>query len=100
MKKFLIFCLLISFCRISSAKTFTAGDSSLVFPDDPVAAMLDSLARLKIFEGYTKQAPKSNKYKFAPDSVPRYSEAFYAGALQKLDVHSPFDLEYNSIVKG
>ena len=100
MKKFLIFFLLISFCRLGFAKPLTAGDSSLVFSDDPVAAMLDSLARLKIFEPNIKQTPKPSKYKFAPDSVPRYSEAFYAAALEKLDVHSPFDLEYNSIVKG
>ncbi len=42
--------------------------------DDPIAAALDSLNSLNLFEkGYAKiDYPKNSKYHFAPDSVPRY----------------------------
>lgn len=77
-------------------------DTSIYFNDDPIAAMLDSLARFKYFEkGYMKPPfQKTSKYHFSPDSVPKYDEATYAARLAKLDVQSPFSLQYNNIVKG
>ncbi|MBS1636015.1 MAG: transglycosylase SLT domain-containing protein [Bacteroidetes bacterium] len=70
--------------------------------DNPVAAMLDSLATQKVLEkAFNKPLfPKNNKYKFAPDSVPRYDDFVYESRLAKLDVNSPFDLVYNPHVKG
>lgn len=70
--------------------------------DDPIAAALDSLYKLNLFEkGYAKiNYPKNSKYHFAPDSVPRYDEMVYESRLAKLDEASPFDLQYNTIVKG
>lgn len=70
--------------------------------DDPVAAMLDSLANQKVLEkAFAKPLfPKNNKYKFAPDSVPRYEDFVYESRLAKLDNNSPFDLVYNPHVKG
>ncbi|MEW6467764.1 MAG: LysM peptidoglycan-binding domain-containing protein [Bacteroidota bacterium] len=68
------------------------------FKDDPVAAALDSLVQLNIFEKYTQ--PYNNiKYKFPPDSIPVYDEATIIARLAKLDAQSPFDLVYNSDVK-
>lgn len=74
----------------------------VVFQDDPVAAMLDSLAHQKyLSKAVTKPAyPKHNKYKFAPDSIPTYDDFIYEARLAKLDINSPFDLQYNSAVKA
>jgi membrane-bound lytic murein transglycosylase D len=71
------------------------------FKDDPVAAALDSLINLKIFDGSTKTFKKqtSNKYNFPPDSIPKYSELVYEARLAKLNAKSPIKLEYNDEVK-
>lgn len=75
--------------------------TEIPFADDPIAAMLDSLARLRHFEkGYVKPATAKNKYQFAPDSVPRYDDMVYEARLAKLDAQSPFDLVFNDAVKG
>ena len=70
--------------------------------DDPIAAMLDSLAAQKMFEtAFSKPVfPKNNKYKFGIDSVPAYDDYTYQARLAKLDANSPFDLVYNEHVKG
>ena len=78
------------------------GDSTLTFNDDPIAAMLDSLSRLKLLEReFAKPSfPKNNKYHFSPDSVPQYDDSFYESRLAKLDAQSPFDLRYNNNVRA
>ncbi|MDF2437860.1 MAG: soluble lytic murein transglycosylase-like protein [Bacteroidota bacterium] len=70
--------------------------------DDPIASVLDSLYKLDLFEkGYAKiNYTKNPKYQFPKDSVPRYDEQTYEARLAKIDAASPFDLQYNSIVKG
>ena len=47
--------------------------------DDPIAAALDSLYKLNLFEkGYAKiNYTKSPKYNFPKDSVPRYDDMVY-----------------------
>jgi len=72
------------------------------FKDDPVAAALDSLISLKIFENTSyRQFKKSvgNKYNFPPDSIPRYSDLVYEARIAKLNSKSPIRLEYNDEVK-
>ncbi len=75
---------------------------TFVAQDDPIAAMLDSLATKKILEeAYSRPVtPKNNKYHFASDSIPRYDEFIYESRLAKLDANSPFDLQYHESVKG
>ncbi len=70
--------------------------------DDPIAAALDSLDKLNLFEkGYAHiNYPKNSKYNFPKDSVPRYDDMVYESRLAKIDAASPFDLQYNSVVKG
>ncbi len=70
--------------------------------DDPIAAALDSLYTLNLFEkGYAKiNYSKTSKFNFSPDSVPSYDESVYASRLAHIDANSPFDLQYNSVVKG
>src|SRR3954470_7449990 len=70
--------------------------------DDPIAAALDSLYNLNLFEkGYAKvNYSKTSKFNFSQDSVPYYDESVYASRLAQIDANSPFDLQYNSVVKG
>lgn len=66
--------------------------------DDPIAASLDSLSHLNFFEkGY--DVVKSPNYHFSQDSVPWYSDAVFADRFAKLDANTPFDLQYNDVVK-
>ena len=76
--------------------------NTLTMTDNPVAAMLDSLANQKVLEKALLKPvyPKVNKYKYAEDSVPRFEDFVYESRLAKLDANSPFDLVYNPHVKG
>lgn len=78
-----------------------SGYSPETIQDDPIAAALDSLNSLNLFEkGYAKiNYPKNSKYHFSPDSVPLYDDMIYESRLAKIDAESPFDLQYNPIVK-
>ncbi len=68
--------------------------------DDPIAALLDSLAAQKMFDkAFSKPViPKTNKFHFTADSVPKYDDYTYQSRIAKLDVNSPFDLVYNEHV--
>jgi membrane-bound lytic murein transglycosylase D len=92
--------LCISFCLLLlAADGFAQRDT--IFRDDPVAAMLDSLARNKFISRIPKQqTQRNNKYKFAADSVPRYDALVYESRLAKLNAQSPCDLVYNQQVQG
>ena len=76
--------------------------NTLTITDNPVAAMLDSLANQKILEKALAKPvyPKTNKYKYTEDSIPRFEDFVYESRLAKLDANSPFDLVYNPHVKG
>lgn len=69
--------------------------------DDPIAAMLDSMATNKILDKlYSKPNIQKNKFHYAPDSIPVCDEFVYENRLAKLDAVSPFDLQYNPSVKA
>ncbi len=79
----------------------SARPQQVVAIDDPIAAMLDSLATKKILDKlYAKPSPQKNKFHYAPDSIPVADEFVYESRLAKLDAVSPFDLQYNATVKG
>ena len=73
--------------------------SAIIFPDDPIAAMLDSLSRMMSFDKSTLDITP-NKYGFPLDSIPNYSDSIYSIRLAKLDAESPFDLIYNNAVRS
>ncbi len=86
---------------VVSAQTTTTLSikDSVLFADDPIAANLDSISHLNFFEkGY--DIVKSPSFKFAADSVPYYTDKEYADRMAKLDANSPFDLQYNDVVKS
>lgn len=97
---FVIFSLLFSIgiqAQTGAGNTANKKDT-IQFQDDPIAASLDSLSHLNFFEqGY--DVVKSSNYHFAPDSIPWYSDAVYTERMAKLDANSPFDLQYNNVVK-
>lgn len=70
--------------------------------DDPIAAALDSLAYLKLFETtrYGSEFGRPSAMGFAPDSVPVYDAAVIAERIARLDAMSPFKLIYNDEVKA
>ena len=70
--------------------------------DDPIAAALDSLAYLKLFETTRvgSEFGKTWSLGFAPDSVPVYENSVIAERIAKLDAQSPFKLLYNSEVQA
>ncbi len=90
-----IFCLILVVFAIN-----TKGQNVVV--DDPIAAMLDSLQTKKMFDfAFNKPAfQKNNKFKYAPDSIPKFDDYTYQARLAKIDALSPFDLVYNEHVKG
>jgi membrane-bound lytic murein transglycosylase D len=79
----------------------TAFPQQIAPVDDPIAAMLDSMATNKILDKlYSKPSSQKNKFHYAPDSIPVCDEFVYENRLAKLDAVSPFDLQYNSTVKA
>jgi len=74
----------------------------IIVTDDPIAALLDSLASQKMFDlAFSKPViPKTNKFHYTADSVPRFDDYTFQTRIAKLDVNSPFDLVYNEHVKG
>lgn len=74
--------------------------SNVLIQDDPIAAMLDNLVHLKYFETTNQEISALDKYGFAPDSVPVYSDLIYATRISKLNIASPFSLDYNDAVKS
>lgn len=71
------------------------------FPDDKVAAMLDSLARNAYLSRLPRQPQRhNNKFHYAPDSIPRPDAVVMEARLGKLNSQSPFDLVYNNDVQA
>jgi len=100
----LFFILLIASAGAFSNNTFKGkGDSTLVLiPDDPIAAMLDSLMTMQYFEvnRFTTDTSMLNIHKYKADQIPNFDDFIYEIRLAKLNAKSPFDLVYNSAVKG
>ncbi len=74
----------------------------VIKPDDPIVAMLDSLANLKVFRNLelrTDTLPPITG-RFSAGFVPEYCDSVYKARLEKLNRYSPIEFEYNSIVKS
>lgn len=71
------------------------------FVDDQVAAMLDSLTRNTYISKLPRQTTQANnKFRYAPDSVPRPDGIVVEARLARLNSQSPFDFVYNSDVQA
>lgn len=107
---FLYFLLLFTFLGTAVKSQIDMGqqkkDSSFVAPpakklDNPIAAMLDSLANLQFFDKSNNQsdANYSNPHNFAKDFVPYYSDEVYIERFAQLGKTSPIPLVFNRQVK-
>ena len=77
-------------------------DSLLIAPDDPIVAMLDSLAALSVFATIERRAEtdQPRKHNFPPDFVPAFSDSVYQRRMDALNARSPFEFVYNAQVKS
>jgi len=90
---------LIIFLGLISGNLYAGGMDTL-FADDPIAAMLDSLAHNTYISRIQKvPQQRNNIYGFAPDSVPHPTVGVIQQRLNMLDAQSPFDLAYTEEVQ-
>ena len=75
---------------------------SVFLADNPVVDRLDDLANLIFFKNadFTTDATKLNKYGYASDYIPVFSDSVYNERIQLLGISSPFEFAYNSQVKS
>jgi membrane-bound lytic murein transglycosylase D len=98
MRRILIFIFTFSF--FSPALFAQVKDTSSVFYDDPIAAMLDSMMHNSFIASIPKtQTQHGNKFHYAADSIPSCDPAIVEARLSKLNAASPFDLVYNNDVQ-
>ncbi len=70
-------------------------------PDDPVIAMLDSLALLTVFRNLEKRADTAGHHgKFPHGFVPQYHDSIYMARLDELNALSPIEFVFNPYVKA
>lgn len=69
--------------------------------DDPILEMLDSLSasRYMLCSDFTTDVNILNKYNFAPDFTPAYTDEEYKERIAKLNAASPFPYVYNKYVR-
>ncbi len=74
---------------------------SIFIKDNPIVAQLDSLANSMFFKNatFTTDVKKLNKYHFAADSIPTYSDSVYRERINNMAVASPFEFVYNQQVR-
>lgn len=98
---FLFLFILSTFVRAQQPlATDSANAKNSFIEDDPVASMLDSLARLKIFENskYLKTGSDDNS---ANNSgvIPYFSDSVYRERITGMSLQSPFEYVYNADVR-
>lgn len=76
-------------------------DTTKIAKDDPVLAMIDSLVALKFLDVNKQNSfRQNNKYNFASDSVPQYTDAEIAARIKKMDAKTPFEFTHNDKVQS
>jgi len=76
-------------------------DRPVIEPDDPIVAMLDSLANLAVFSAMDRRTDTSivRNHQFPPGFVPAFTDSVYQRRMKALDARSPFDFVYNAHVQ-
>lgn len=79
-----------------------ARSDTIIRPDDPIVAMLDSLAGLSYFAAIDRRTDTSlvRKHNFPPDFVPSFTDSVYQRRMAALDARSPFHFVYNAPVQS
>ncbi len=69
--------------------------------DDPIGAMLDSLAMLTVFQNLERRIDTTVQFgKFPPGFVPQYDDSIYRVRFERLNAYSPIDFVFNAYVKS
>jgi membrane-bound lytic murein transglycosylase D len=93
--------LLVSAAMLLFAFAAQAQQDTIIFADDPIAAMLDSLSHNTWIRSLPKQTTQhNNKFHYAADSIPVADPIVIEGRLAKLNAVSPFDMTYNADVQN
>ncbi len=76
-------------------------DSLAIAPDDPIVAMLDSLATLSVFSAMERRLDTAGmrRHNFPPGFVPVYADSVYQRRMEALNDRSPFEFVYNAYVQ-
>src|SRR5512141_1014857 len=103
-RKILILLLLIisPFLRAQDPVQPDSSNSRTTFvEDDPVASMLDSLARLKIFENSKFLKPGANEIPgtYNTGEIPYFPDSVYRDRITGMSLQSPFEYVYNADVR-
>lgn len=79
----------------------TANAKKTFVEDDPVASMLDSLARLKIFENSKFLKPGANELPgdYNTGEIPYFPDSVYRERITGMSLQSPFEYVYNADVR-
>ncbi len=85
-----------------ASQEVTSEAAEIIGPDDPIVAMLDSLAALSVFSALDRRADTSfvQKHNFPPSFVPAFSDSVYQRRMEALDARSPFHFTYNASVRS
>lgn len=69
--------------------------------DDPIVAMLDSLAALSVFSAIDRRSDTTllRRHSFPAGFVPAFSGSVYQRRMEALNARSPFEFVYNSSVR-
>lgn len=75
--------------------------TAIIAPDDPIVAMLDSLAALKVFRNLDLLSDSGvvRKHDFPPDFVPTFADSVYRARIERMNANSPMEFTYNAWVK-
>jgi membrane-bound lytic murein transglycosylase D len=72
--------------------------SAYLIPDDPIAAMLDSLSRQQYYGTFDFYSKKNLLNTEIDPTVPYFSDSVVIKRIQQLDLHTTMELSYNAIV--
>ncbi|TVQ85771.1 MAG: LysM peptidoglycan-binding domain-containing protein [Bacteroidetes bacterium] len=68
--------------------------------DDPIVAMLDSLALLTVFRNLERRADTATDAgRFPPGFIPQYDDSVYMARIEQINAYSPIEFVYNAHVR-
>lgn len=78
-----------------------SADGIVIGSDDPIVAMLDSLASLSVFSAIDRRSDTTlvRRHNFPAGFVPAFSDSVYQHRMEVLNARSPFEFVYNDRVR-
>ncbi|MCE1202852.1 MAG: LysM peptidoglycan-binding domain-containing protein [Bacteroidia bacterium] len=88
---------------INISDSFIEEQAKVIFLDEsPIVRMLDSLYRIRYFNDslHWVDPASLNKYGYAPNEVPVFSDSIYRARIEALNRQTPIPLTYNQHIRG